>query len=547
MQKVLQLDTRDNVLIALTDLQQGDHIEFSGRTYSLVSNVPAKHKFVTTDLPVDADVIMYGVLVGKTCHPVKKGELLTVGNLRHKSAEYHGKAREHRWSPPDVSRWQQSKFLGYRRSDGQVGTRNYWIVVPLVFCENRNIINLKQAFEEELGFAAPQVYRQQVADLARWHREGKSAEIKAHATQQNGSEPSQKLFQNVDGIKFLLHEGGCGGTREDSNNLCGLIAGYIHHPNVAGATVLSLGCQHAQVDILREEIKRRNPNLEKPIIILEQQRSGSEYSMLSRAIRQTFEGLVEADKARRTPAELSHLCVALKCGGSDGFSGLSANPAIGHTSDSLVALGARTILSEFPELCGVEQDLINRSISEEVGNKFIQLMRDYENRAHAVRSSFAMNPAPGNTRDGLLTDAMKSAGAAKKGGTSPVTAALDYPDYSTEPGLNLLCTPGNDVECVTGQVGAGASIVLFTTGLGTPTGNPIAPVIKLSTNTTLARRMPDIIDMNTGTIITGESTIEEMGEAILDQVIQVASGEVRTKAEEKNQEDFIPWKRGVSL
>jgi len=239
--------------------------------------------------------------------------------------------------------------------------------------------------------------------------------------------------------------------------------------------------------------------------------------------------------------------VGLKCGGSDGFSGISANPAIGHTSDLLVALGARTILSEFPELCGVEQELINRATRKEVGDRFIQLMRDYAERARAVRASFDMNPSPGNMRDGLLTDAMKSAGAAKKGGTSPVTAALDYPEYSTEPGLNLQCTPGNDVECVTAQVGAGASVVLFTTGLGTPTGNPIAPVIKLSTNTALVERMPDIIDIDTGSIIAGESTIQQMGEKILDLVVRVASGEVRTKAEQKNQEDFIPWKRGVSL
>jgi len=316
---------------------------------------------------------------------------------------------------------------------------------------------------------------------------------------------------------------------------------------VAGATVLSLGCQHAQVEILQEQINRRNPNLGKPVLVFEQQKSGSEYSMLSSAISATFEGLVEANKAHREPAELKHLCVGLKCGGSDGFSGLSANPAIGHTSDLLAALRARTILSEFPELCGVEQDLINRSVTGEVGSRFMELMREYESRARAVRSSFAMNPAPGNMRDGLLTDAMKSAGAAKKGGTSPVTAVLDYPEYSREPGLNLLCTPGNDVECVTGQVGAGANIVLFTTGLGTPTGNPITPVIKLSTNKALAQRMPDIIDIDTGAIITGETSIEQMGEAILDRVIQAASGEVRTKAEEKNQEDFIPWKRGVSL
>jgi len=545
MQRVLQLDPRDNVLIALSDLKEGDQVDFSGSKFSLVSNVPAKHKFATTDLSLGADVIMYGVLVGKTYHPVKKGEVLSLAKLRHESAEYQEKSAAYSWTPPDVSRWRQKKFLGYHRSDGQVGTRNYWIVVPLVFCENRNIVNLKQAFEEELGFAAPQVYRQQVAKLAMLYRDGKSVVTLPAVV--DGSQPSPKLFPNIDGIKFLLHEGGCGGTREDSNNLCGLIAGYINHPNVAGATVLSLGCQNAQVDILREQINKRNQSLDKPLFIFEQQKTGSEFAMLTKAISATFEGLVEADTLRREPADLSHLSVGLKCGGSDGFSGLSANPAIGHTSDLLVALGARTILSEFPELCGVEQDLINRSITKDVGHRFIQLMREYENRARAVRSSFAMNPAPGNIRDGLLTDAMKSAGAAKKGGTSPVTATLDYPEYSTEPGLNLLCTPGNDVECVTGQVGAGASVVLFTTGLGTPTGNPIAPVIKLATNTSLAQRMPDIIDIDTGAIITGESTIEQMGEAVLDHVIRVASGELHTKAEEKRQEDFIPWKRGVSL
>ncbi len=547
-QSILQLDPRDNVLIALTDLKQGERMEFSGTTYSLVSNVPAKHKFAAQDFSVGTSVIMYGVLVGKTLKPVRRGELLALGSIHHEAAAYHEKSEEFRWNVPDVSRWKDRNFLGYRRPDGQVGTRNYWLVVPLVFCENRNIVNLKQAFEEELGFAAPQPYRQQVAGLARLYREGRTEDIKSHHLSEN--EPrtrSTRLFRNVDGIKFLLHEGGCGGTKEDSHNLCGLIAGYIHHPNIAGATVLSLGCQHAQVGILREQLARRNPSLTKPLLILEQQRSGSEFSMLSDAIQRTFQGLVEADKARRVPAPLSHLCVGLKCGGSDGFSGISANPAIGHTSDLLVALGARTILSEFPELCGVEQELINRAVTKEVGDRFIQLMREYAARARAVRASFDMNPSPGNMRDGLLTDAMKSAGAAKKGGTAPVIAVLDYPEYSTEAGLNLQCTPGNDVECVTAQVGAGASVVLFTTGLGTPTGNPITPVIKLCTNTKLAEHMPDIIDIDTGAIISGDATIEQMGEQILELVIQVASGEVRTKAELKGQEDFIPWKRGVSL
>jgi altronate hydrolase len=546
--RVLKLDARDNVLIALTNLATGEQIPFDSQTYALVSDVPAKHKFATEDLPPGASVIMYGVLVGKAMAPIRRGELLTTRNLHHEAAGFHEKSEEYRWTPPDVSKWRQRTFLGYRRSDGQVGTRNYWLVVPLVFCENRNITVLKQAFEEELGFAAPQVYRRQVARLARLYREGKSAEIKTGDLDGDGADPQRpRIFKNIDGIRFLLHEGGCGGTREDSTNLCGLIAGYIHHPNVAGATVLSLGCQNAQVGILREELRKRNPKFDKPLVILEQQQSGTEAAMLGEAIRRTFLGLMEADQLQRTPAPLSSLCVGLKCGGSDGFSGLSANPAIGHTADLLAGLGGRTILSEFPELCGVEQSLINRSTRKEVAQRFIGLMRSYGARAKAVGSGFEMNPSPGNMRDGLLTDAMKSAGAAKKGGNSPVTAVLDYPEYSTQPGLNLQCTPGNDVECVTAQVGAGASVVLFTTGLGTPTGNPVTPVVKLATNSALAQRMPDIIDVDTGGIISGETTIEEMGGTILDFVTQVASGDVRTKAESNGQEDFIPWKRGISL
>jgi altronate hydrolase len=546
---VLKLNSADNVLVALRDLRKGDHVTFSDTSYTLATDVPAKHKFATKPLAQGSDVIMYGVLVGKAMRPIVPGEVLTPLNLHHQAAPFHEKNTEYSWTPPAISRWRDATFLGYHRADGQVGTRNYWLVVPLVFCENRNIAVLKQAFEEELGFAAPQIYRQQVAEFVRLYRAGRSNEIAGLGdVAADVRAPAPRVFENVDGIKFLMHEGGCGGTREDSDNLCSLIAGYIHHPNVAGATVLSLGCQHSQVAILLEQIKKRDPKFSKPLLVLEQQHSGSELAMMSEAIRQTFVRLMELNESsKRAPAPLSKLCVGLKCGGSDGFSGISANPAIGHVSDILAALGGRTILSEFPELCGVEQELINRSTRKEVGDRFIQLMRDYAARAKAVRSGFDMNPSPGNIRDGLVTDAMKSAGAAKKGGTSPVTAVLDYPEYSTEPGLNLQCTPGNDVECVTAQVAAGANVVLFTTGLGTPTGNPVAPVVKISTNSNLAQRMSDIVDFDTGPIIEGQATIEQMGEAILDRVIEVASGKVRTKAEILGQNDFIPWKRGVSL
>jgi altronate hydrolase len=429
-----------------------------------------------------------------------------------------------------------------------VGTRNYWIVLPLVFCENRNLAVLKEAFEEELGFAPPQIYRRHVADLVRLYREGRTAQIPEYALARPlDSSARARVFPNVDGIKFLVHEMGCGGTREDANNLCGLLAGYICHPNVAGATVLSLGCQHAQVEILRAEMSRRNCTFAKPLYVFEQQQFHSESEMLQAAIRRTFLGLMEANGAVREELPLSYLRVALKCGGSDGFSGISANPAVGHVADLIIGCGGAAILSEFPELCGVEQDLINRAVRPEVGARFIALMREYAARAKAVGSGFEMNPSPGNIREGLITDAIKSAGAARKGGTSPVTAILDYPEWLTEPGLNLLCTPGNDVECVTAQVAAGANLVLFTTGLGTPTGNPIVPVVKISSSTLLANRMADIIDFDAGPIISGDTTIEQSGEALLEYGLQVASGLVRTKSELSSQDNFIPWKRGVSL
>ena len=546
--KVLQIDPKDNVLIALADLAEGYSASIEGQRCVLVADVPAKHKFALRDFFPGDPIVMSGVLVGKAVMAIRRGELITTRNIRHEVAAY-GEGREFRpWRPPDVSKWQQKTFLGYHRPDGQVGTRNYWLVIPLVFCENRNLAVLKQAFEEELGFAPPQIYRRQVAELARLYREGRPIDVEKHAfTDKPSGAALPKLFANVDGIKFLTHEGGCGGTREDARNLCGLLSGYLHHPNVAGATVLSLGCQNAQAAILREELSRRDPNFTKPLFVFEQQQSASESAMISSAIRETFRGLIEANKATRQPASISRLCVGLKCGGSDGFSGLSANPAIGHTADLIAALGGTGILAEFPELCGVEQELINRCVQKDVSDRFIALMRNYAARAKAVGSGFEMNPSPGNIRDGLVTDAMKSAGAAKKGGTSPVTAVLDYPEYATEPGLNLLCTPGNDVECVTAQVAAGANVVLFTTGLGTPTGNPIVPVIKISSNSALAKRMTDIIDIDTGAIIAGESTIEDTGEAILDLALKVGSGEIHTKAELLAQNDFIPWKRGVSL
>jgi altronate hydrolase len=549
MHKVLKLHPKDNVIVALQNLAANEVIDFQGSSYSLPRAIEAKHKFVTEDLSAGDSVKMYGVLVGKASQNIHKGEQITTFNLKHDSEGYSSaKRKPYSWQPPDVSKWKDRTFMGYHRSDGLVGTENYWLVVPLVFCENRNILTLKDAFERELGYAQSDMYRSQVKDLLNAYQSGDYETIKAYKSVEilQKKHTKNRIFKNIDGIKFLTHEGGCGGTRQDAFTLCSLFAAYANNANVAGITVLSLGCQNAEYEIFLEEIKKRNANFDKPILFFEQQK-GTEFDMLSAAIKETFLGLIEANKIERKPAPLSKLTVGLKCGGSDGFSGISANPAIGHLSDIIVALGGITLLAEFPELHGVEQELLNRCETLEKAEKFEKLMRDYSGKADAIGSAFAFNPSPGNIKDGLITDAIKSAGAAKKGGTAPISDVLNYTEVAKTNGLNLVCTPGNDVEATTGKTAAGATVILFTTGLGTPTGNPICPVVKVSTNTILANRMPDVIDFDCGKIISGEHTIDQSGEALLEYVIGLASGEYLTKAQELGQDDFIPWKRGVSL
>lgn len=548
--KVLKIHPSDNVLVALTDLKAGDNVQWEGVNYLVTQAVEAKHKLAINAFDIDDSIIMYGVLVGKAKQPIPAGGVLTTFNVRHATDAFSpDNHTTPSWKAPSVEPWTGKTFMGFHRPDGQVGTANYWVVIPLVFCENRNIEVLEEALVHDLGYARRKTYRNQTQELISLMQAGKTVEeiLQADLKSEFAEHSRPKLFPNVDGVKFLAHEMGCGGTRQDAQTLCGLLAGYITHPNVAGATVLSLGCQNAQVSLLQQEIQKRDPNFAKPLFILEQQKVGTEELLISQALQQTFAGLMQANAQVRQPAPLSKLCVGLECGGSDGFSGISANPTVGYTSDLLVALGARVILSEFPELCGVEQELCERCVDLETASRFSDLMTAYSNSAVAVGSGFDMNPSPGNIRDGLITDAIKSAGAARKGGSSPVVAVLDYPEPAVKPGLNLLCTPGNDVESTTAEVGSWANLVLFTTGLGTPTGNPVAPVVKISSNTTLANRMPDIIDFNTGSIIEGEETIEEAAARLLDYIIEVASGQTEVSAVRHGQDDFIPWKRGVSL
>lgn len=531
----LKLHPKDNCAVALKTLPCDTIVRIESTDVKLMEDIAPKHKFAITTISKGEPIYMYGIKIGVVVETIKKGEALTALNVAHDTSKISNVKWRSNQIATDISNFQNRTFNGYHRQDGQVGTQNIWLVIPLVFCENRNIKIMEEAFLEELGFTTPNPYKILVRSLI-----GKEI-----------SEPSKnsktQFFQNIDGIKFLTHQSGCGGTREDALILCKLIAGYINNANVAGATILSLGCQNAQLQILQEELKRINAKHGKTVLYFEQQQLGSEKKLLTLAITQTFEALSKANKQERQPSPLSKLVIGLECGGSDGFSGISANPVVGHVSDIVVTLGGSSILAEFPELCGVEQQLLERMPNKHIRSKFTYLMKTYAQRAEAVGSGFDMNPSPGNIKDGLITDAMKSAGAAKKGGTATIADVLDYTEQIQQPGLQLLCTPGNDVESTTGLAASGANIILFTTGLGTPTGNPVAPTIKISSNSQLTERMADIIDFDTGKVITAEKTIEELGENLLERIIKVASGEEKTKAQQLQQDDFIPWKRGISL
>lgn len=546
----LKIDERDNLGVALMDLTKGTTVQLGKDRVEIKTDISAKHKFALKDLGKGEVLSMYGVPVGKALSAIAAGEVISKANTVHEAAVYDSSnTKKVHWTAPSIKTLRDRHFLGYHRKDGSVGTENNWLVIPLVFCENRNITLIEEALADALGYTTKKNYHINTEVLIKKYQAGASNQDLASTPIISSQEEYQqnRIFPNVDGIRFLRHDGGCGGTKEDAQALCDLLAGYITNANVAGATVLSLGCQHAQIDMLKEALDARIKSLQKPVYFLEQQQAINEKSFLEEAVQKTFIGLVEANKIHREKAPLNKLVLGLECGGSDGFSGISANPALGHTSDLVVALGGSAVLSEFPELNGVEQELLNRCTTDQLAHKFAELMDNYASVAKSRGTGFENNPSPGNVKDGLITDAMKSAGAAKKGGTSPIVSVLDYVEKVSNPGLHLLCTPGNDVESTTGLAGAGCNLIVFTTGLGTPTGNPICPVVKISSNTNLFNKMQEIIDIDAGTIISGEETIEEVGERLLELLIKIASGKTVCKARRNDQNDFIPWKRGISL
>lgn len=532
MQKVICIHPDDSMLVALSDLAAGEVVSWNEESILISTPVQTKHKLARRAFAVGDMLTMYGVPVGKATQPIRRGEAVTTDNLAHYAAEVEiGESKPYTWTAPDVGDLAGATFDGIVRADGRVGTANYWLIFPLVFCENRNVEHLRNALEGPLGYSSN--------DLA-------ALTFSLLGEDMDAPRPVVRPFPNLDGVRIITHNGGCGGTRADARSLCRILSSYADHPNVAGITVFSLGCQNAQIAMFKDALAKQNPEFAKPVLIYEQQQWDSEEKMMKAVLTDTLSHLKQANQVRRQPVPLSHLKIGVKCGGSDGFSGISANPAMGYVSDMVVACGGSSLLAEFPELCGVEASLIERCVHDDDKRRFVGMMRDFEQRALAVGTHFADNPSPGNIRDGLITDAMKSAGAAKKGGTSPIVAVLDYGEQTDAAGLALLCTPGGDVESVTGIVASGANVVLFSTGLGTPTGNPIVPVLKISSNSRVATRMGDLIDYDCGPIIEGKP-LPEVARGLFDLVVDTAGGKYTCKADRLQQYDFIFWKRDISL
>ena len=284
---VLKVHPKDNVLVALKNLTKGETVAFEGRNYVLQDNIPAKHKFFTQNINEGDEVMMYGVLVGRAQGFIAEGGLMSTANVKHAAQPYEYRGSNYKWSAPDVSKFKNRTFNGYHRADGRVGTANYWLFIPTVFCENRNLDVIREALHNELGYAVTDKYKQFTHHLIEAYKQGENVQhfdIRLHSSDSNGSRP----FKNVDGIKFLNHEGGCGGIRQDAAILGKLLAAYADHPNVGGVTVLSLGCQNLQVQDLVTDLKQRNPNFDKPLYIFEQQQSQSEEQLITEAIRKTF-------------------------------------------------------------------------------------------------------------------------------------------------------------------------------------------------------------------------------------------------------------------
>ncbi len=492
--RYLKIGRTDNVAVALADLAAGEVPVLDGVAVTLTESIGRGHKFALLPVKTGEPVIKYDMPIGHASCDIVPGSFVHTHNLKTSLAG----ELEYRYAPVAAGKLPEMEkgrtFLGYRRADGKVGIRNDFWIIPTVGCVNKLAENLAREFERRNG-------RRCTA---------------------------------------FPHPYGCSQLGDDHEMTAEILASLAKHPNAGGVLVVALGCENNTLESFKARLGDYDANR---IRFIKAQDDGCEFEQ---GLELLDELAANADTYKREPISISELKVGLKCGGSDGLSGITANPLIGRFSDLLVAAGGTTVLTEVPEMFGAETLLFNRCHDKAVFERAVTMVNDFKEYFIRHNQVVYENPSPGNKAGGISTLEEKSLGCTQKGGTSPVTDVLDYGDELRTPGLNLLTGPGNDMVAVTVLAAAGAQLVLFSTGRGTPYGGPI-PTAKISTNTELAERKPNWIDFDAGRLVKGCGTLDSLGEELFDYVIRLASGEEEARNETYGYREIAIFKDGVTL
>src|SRR6056297_2972772 len=493
----VSLSSEDNEVTAISQLEVGQE----GATQL----IPRGHKLATADIAKGAAVRKYAQVIGYAAEQIAKGAHVHTHNLEFRNVD-----TEYEFSTnlrPVAPATQPDSFMGYRRATGRVGTRNHIAVLTSVNCSATAARMIAEHFTPDLLAAYP----------------------------------------NVDGVTAFVHGTGCamGGDGTGFELLQRTLWGYARNPNVGGVLMAGLGCEMMQIDWLIEAYGLTPGPLFQSMNI---QDVGGLRATVEMGIRKIEAMLPLVNDVERVPCPASELMVALQCGGSDAWSGITANPAVGHACDLLVAQGGTGVLAETPEIYGAEHLLTARAVDRAVGDRLIDLIKWWEDYTDRNRGNMDNNPSPGNKQGGLTTILEKSLGAAAKGGTSPLTGVFKYAEPITARGFTFMDSPGYDPASVTGQIASGCNMVAFTTGRGSAFGSKPAPTIKIATNSELARRMPEDMDVHAGAILTGEKTVEEVGEEIHRLLLRAASGEpTKSEAQGLGDHEFVPWQIGAVM
>ena len=501
---IIVLGDKDNVAIALKAILKDDSIGELG--LNARTDIPKGHKVARRAIPSGEAVFKYGQIIGKSTIDISAGEHVHTHNIEftdHKSGYEFATEIQNKSSVGD-----NAEFLGYQRDDGTVGTRNYIGILTSVNCS------------------------------------GSVAKFVAEEAEKSGL---LKRYKNVDGVVPIVHGSGCGmaNSGEGYDLLFRTLSGYARNPNFAAILLIGLGCEVMQIADLVGKHRLHNEESFRYMTI---QSEGGTSKTIERGMSTLTELLEYADQSKRQPSSVSKLTVGLQCGGSDGYSGITANPALGVASDILVQNGGISILSETPEIYGAEHLLTRRALTEEIGKKLLDRISWWEDYTARNGGEMNNNPSPGNKRGGLTTILEKSLGAVAKGGVSPLAGVFEYGEKIDTHGFVYMDSPGYDPCSVTGQIASGANIIVFTTGRGSVSGYKPSPCIKLSTNTSMYRRMSGDIDLDCGDIIENGVTLEEKGKQIFEQIVRVASGQ-KTKSEELGfgGSEFVPWQIGAVM